>query len=103
MQERVSDRGDRHLPEPDAPAARPPRARRREDDARDYARLLVSDVRLYHEVEVVLGRAAKDLSRRLEGPIAQARARYLRRHGEQEIFVEELVRILAGGDASRLG
>ena len=76
---------------------------RREDDARDYARLLVSDVRLYHEAEVFEGRAAKDLSRRLEGPIAQARARYLRRHSDTSVFEEELVRILAGGDARRLG
>ena len=71
--------------------------------ARNYARLLVSDIRLYHEEDVIVGRAARDLATRLEGPIASARAAFSRRFDDDRAFDRELVRILAGGDPNRLG
>lgn len=79
------------------------RRARREREWRDYARLLVSDIRLYHEEEVLLGRMEKDLAARLHGPIARARARYLARCEDPRIFDGELVRILAGGDPGNVG
>ena len=78
------------------------RGRRHAAAAHAYARLLVSDIRLYHEEDVILGRMEKDLSARLGGEIAAARKRYLERHADPEIFETELVRILAGGDPGSL-
>lgn len=78
---------------------------RRRDAARGFATLLVSDIRLYHEEEVFQGRLHRDLARRLGGPIETARARHVRRFPETDamrIFDEELLRILASGDASAL-
>lgn len=50
----------------ETPHAPPSRRAHRADDARAYARLLVSDIRLYHDMDVVLGRAAGDLASRLD-------------------------------------
>jgi hypothetical protein len=74
-----------------------------DEHARIYARLLVSDIRLYHEEQVIHGRLVGDLSRRLAGPIASAREAYLRRFADVHAFERELVRILAGGDRDKLG
>lgn len=75
--------------------------------ARRYARLLVSEIRLYHELEVVAGRRERDLATRLGGEIARARALYEQRVSEEarrraDYFHEELVRTLADGDGSLL-
>ena len=75
----------------------------RSEEARAYARLLVSDIRLYHDMDVVLGRASGDLAARLEAPLREARARYLARFSDASPFDREVVRILAGGDPRRLG
>ena len=79
-----------------------PRLRRDEDEAA-YARLLVSDIRLYNEEDVILGRRQGDLARRLGAAIERARDQYRRRFQDEEPFDRELVAILAGGDPSRLG
>ncbi len=76
--------------------------------ARRYARLLVSEIKLYNETAVQLGREHKDLLVRLREEIAQARRLYeervpLRIRSRHAFFDEELVRTLAGGDAARLG
>ena len=72
--------------------------------ARRYARLLVSEIRLYHEAAVLEGRRARDLSSRLAGEIARARSLYNQRVGEShhlsQYFRDELVRTLADGDAT---
>jgi hypothetical protein len=80
-----------------------------EDDAsaRRYARLLVSEIKLYHEAAVVEGRRDRDLASRLGGEIARARVLYEQRippHVRQrgDYFHDELVRTLANGDASLL-
>jgi hypothetical protein len=75
--------------------------------ARRYARLLVSEIKLYHEPQVALGRRERDLATRLGGEIARVRTLYEQRipaevrHGNDYVH-EELIRTLADGDASLL-
>ena len=87
----------------ETPHAPPSRRTHRARDAQAYARLLVSDIRLYHDMDVVAGRAAGDLAARLEGPLREARARFRARFDDDAVFDREVVSILAGGDARRLG
>ena len=47
--------------------------------AQRYARLLVSEIKLYHEQAVVEGRRDRDLATRLGGEIARARVMYEQR------------------------
>jgi flagellar biosynthesis/type III secretory pathway protein FliH len=75
--------------------------------ARRYARLLVSEIKLYHEAAVVAGRRDGDLGQRLSAEIARARALYEQRvpppvRARVDYFHDELVRTLANGDASVL-
>ncbi len=77
------------------------------ESARRYARLLVSEIRLYHEAEVVAGRRDRDLASRLGGEIARARVLYEQRvppriRSQTDYFQAELVRTLADGDAALL-
>jgi hypothetical protein len=76
------------------------------DAAKRYARLLVSEIKLYHEPEVIAGRRERDLMTRLGGEIARARVLYEQRvpalPGAPDHFTDELVRTLADGDASLL-
>ena len=90
---------------PDAPAAAADEDE--EAAARRYARLLVSEIRLYHEDSVAAGRRDRDLSIRLGGEISHARSLYEQRvppHVRQRAayFDDELVRTLAQGDATLL-
>jgi hypothetical protein len=75
--------------------------------ARRYARLLVSEIKLYHETAVVEGRRDRDLTSRLGGEIARARVMYDQRvpalvRARNDYFTDELVRTLADGDSSLL-
>jgi len=75
--------------------------------AQRYARLLVSEIKLYHEAEVVEGRRDRDLATRLGGEIARARVMYEQRvpahvRRQADFFHDELVRTLANGDPSLL-
>ncbi|HZT77619.1 MAG TPA: hypothetical protein VFA27_13285 [Vicinamibacterales bacterium] len=75
--------------------------------ARRYAKLLVSEIKLYHESDVLAGRRARDLAARLGGEIARARVLYDQRvplHVRQraDYFQDELVRTLADGDPTLL-
>ncbi|MGH9140327.1 MAG: hypothetical protein ACRD2I_04195 [Vicinamibacterales bacterium] len=75
--------------------------------ARRYARLLVSEIKLYHEPAVVDGRRDRDLAMRLGGEIARARVMYEQRvplhvRARTDYFQDELVRTLADGDAGLL-
>jgi hypothetical protein len=75
--------------------------------ARRYARLLVSEIKLYHEDSVAAGRRDRDLGIRLGGEISRARALYEQRIPLQvrqraSYFEDELVRTLADGDQSLL-
>ncbi len=76
-----------------------------DEAAQRYARLLISEIKLYHEEAVVAGRRDRDLATRLGGEIARARSLYeqrvpAHRRGASECFHAELVRTLGGGDAS---
>jgi len=73
--------------------------------ARRYARLLISEIRLYHEAAVTAGRRERDLASRLGGEIARARVLYEQRvpthvRRRADHFRDELVRTLADGDAA---
>jgi chemotaxis protein histidine kinase CheA len=79
-----------------------------EDAARRYARLLLSEIRMYHEPMVDAGRRSADLMSRLHGEIERARKLYEARvpasvQARTEYFDQELVRTLAGGDRTLLG
>ncbi len=77
-----------------------------DEAARRYARLLVSEIKLYHETAVLAGRRERDLGTRLGAEIARARTLYEQRVPAQarlDHFHEELVRTLANGDAKLLG
>jgi hypothetical protein len=73
--------------------------------ARRYARLVISEIKLYHEHAVVAGRKERDLMTRLGGEISRARKLYDQRvpadvRKGHDYFEDELVKTLAGGDAS---
>jgi hypothetical protein len=79
-----------------------------EEGARRYARLLVSEIRLYNESAVREGRRQRDLRQRLQLEIERARRLYDERvpstvDGRAQFFQQELVQTLADGDASLLG
>ena len=77
-------------------------------EARRFARLLVSEIKLYHEDKVKEGREIQDIYGRLQRDIDRSREMYERRADAQvktthDYFHEELVRILAEGDEAQLG
>ncbi|HEX3645779.1 MAG TPA: hypothetical protein VHT95_09230 [Vicinamibacterales bacterium] len=79
-----------------------------EISARRYARLLVSEIKLYHEPAVIDGRRDRDLATRLGGEITRARVMYEERvpthvRERADYFHDELVRTLADGDAGLFG
>jgi hypothetical protein len=79
-----------------------------DDAARRYARLLVSEIKLYHESAVTAGRRDRNLLERLRTEIDRARRLYGERVpaavlARTDYFDQELVRTLANGDASLLG
>jgi hypothetical protein len=80
----------------------------RQEEARRFARLLVSEIKLYNEDEVGRGRAEKDLGERLKEDIERSREMFEKRipaevRDGRDYFRDELVRILADGDADALG
>jgi hypothetical protein len=79
-----------------------------EGSAKRYARLLVSEIKLYNEAAVRVGRENRDLLYRLRPEIERARRLYEERvpagTGPQHAFFQqELVQTLADGDAALLG
>lgn len=79
-----------------------------EQGARRYARLLVSEIKLYNEAAVRMGRQMRDLSQRLRPEIERARRLYDERvspaiAARDRYFHQELVQTLADGDPSLLG
>jgi hypothetical protein len=78
------------------------------NDARRFARLLVSEIKLYNEDAVTEGRIERDLYRRLQKDIDRSREMFAKRVSRSlglkiDYFHEELVRILAEGDPNKLG
>jgi len=98
---------------PAAPAAAPGKAlsadeQKAHEEAKRFARLVVSEIKLYNESKVSEGRRNKDLYERLKEDIERGRQMYADRvsspvRDATNYFYDELVRILAGGDASALG
>jgi hypothetical protein len=81
---------------------------KRHDEARRFARLLVSEIKLYNEPKVDAGRKNKDLYERLKEDIDRSRQMYDERIAEDvrkvsNYFYDELVRILADGRSEALG
>lgn len=111
-------------PEAPAPAASPRRRygadvelpvevaseeeRRLHNDARRFARLLVSEIKLYNEQKVNEGRSQGDLYARLREYIDRSREMYDKRVRPEvaqryDYFHHEMVATLAEGDESKLG
>lgn len=82
--------------------------RRSHNDARRFARLLVSEIKLYNEQKVTEGREQHDLYDRLREYIDRSREMYDRRVKPEvamkyDYFHQELVNTLAEGDVANLG
>ena len=101
-------------PPPLEPAAGPsasgmsPEEEAQHEEARRFARLLVSEIKLYNENEVDRGRANKDIYHRLKEDIDRSREMYEKRiapevRAVRDYFHDELVRILGDGDPDSLG
>jgi hypothetical protein len=95
---------------PAAPPVPPVADERLAAEARLAARLLVSEIKLYNEQDVKEGRAASNLYSRLQKQIDQGRDQYRQRIVSagtgavaRDYYHEELVRVLADGEESRLG
>jgi hypothetical protein len=82
--------------------------RRLHNDARRFARLLVSEIKLYNEQKVKEGRDSSDLYARLKEAIDRSREMYDKRvqppvAAKFDYFHYELVNTLAEGDDNKLG
>ena len=102
MKSRLSDR---HV---DLPIEVPEAERRYHNDARRFARLLVSEIKLYNEQKVNEGRDNSDLYDRLREAIERSREMYEKRVQPQvsakfDYFHYELVSNLAEGSDAKLG
>jgi hypothetical protein len=89
-------------PTPDV-RAMSPEEQKAHDDARRFARLVVSEIKLYNEAKVSEGRQTRDIYERLKEDIERGRQMYNDRVGTSvrettDYFQDELVRILGGGD-----
>jgi hypothetical protein len=78
------------------------------EEARRLARLLVSEIKLYNEEQIEEGRRQRDIYPRLQEDIDRSRQMYEERvdakvREEVDYFQQEMVNILAGGDAGALG
>ncbi|MBV9215163.1 MAG: hypothetical protein JO053_03220 [Acidobacteria bacterium] len=92
----------------DLPIEVPDEEKRLHNDARRFARLLVSEIKLYNEKKVMEGRQAYDLYDRLKEAIDRSREMYDKRvqppvAARFDYFHYELVNALAEGNAERLG
>lgn len=94
--------------EPELPIEVGEEERRLHNDARRFARLLVSEIKLYNEPKVREGRSRSDIYDRLRDDIDRSRQMYDKRvappvAARHDYFHQELVNTLAEGDAAKLG
>ena len=94
--------------EPELPIEVSEDERRLHNDARRFARLLVSEIKLYNEPKVREGRSNGDLYDRLREDIDRSRQMYDKRvappvAARHDYFHQELVNTLAEGDVAKLG
>ena len=92
----------------DLPIEVPEEERRSHNDARRFARLLVSEIKLYNEKKVLEGREHRDLYDRLKEAIDRSREMYDKRvqppvAAKFDYFHYEMVNSLAEGEPGRLG
>ncbi len=83
-------------------------AEKEHNAARRFARLLVSEIKLYNEHKVLEGRTSGDLYDRLKDDIDRSRQMYEKRISDVvaarcDYFYEELVNTLAEGNPNKLG
>jgi hypothetical protein len=95
------------VPEP-IPTPSTETEQRAHNDARRFARLLVSEIKLYNAAKVNEGRRSFDLYTRLVEEIERSRKVYDKRVSPAvatrfDYFYDELVQTLAEGDATKLG
>jgi hypothetical protein len=77
-------------------------------DAQRYARLLVAEIKLYNEAKLESAFRSGTIYQQLQSDIDRARQDYDRRvaadsTGGRDYFHEELINILADGDAAKMG
>jgi hypothetical protein len=74
-------------------------------EVRKFARLMASEIRMYREKDVAEGLARGDLYRRLQEDIDRNLEMIVSAHGAgaRQVFLRELIDVLAGGDASKMG
>ncbi|HEX4825014.1 MAG TPA: hypothetical protein VFV19_11950 [Candidatus Polarisedimenticolaceae bacterium] len=75
----------------------------RREEARRYARLVATDIRLYNEEAVVLGRRQRDLTSRLAEHLKRGRESFTRRFPDlgaegAKLLDDAYVHVLGGGD-----
>ncbi|CAN5776616.1 hypothetical protein BH24ACI3_BH24ACI3_14110 [soil metagenome] len=92
----------------DLPIEVPEEERKLHNNARRFARLLVSEIKLYNEQKVVEGREAGDLYDRLREAIDRSREMYDKRveshvAAQFDYFHYELLNSLADGEPTKLG
>ena len=85
-----------------------PELQKAHEEAKRFARLVVSEIKLYNESKVNEGRKNRDLYERLKEDIERGRQLYEERVPAQmrettNYFFDELVRTLAAGDPNVLG
>jgi len=96
------------ITEPELPVGVGEEERRLHNDARRFARLLVSEIKLYNEPKVREGRSKGDIYDRLRDDIDRSRQMYEKRvappvAARHDYFHQELVNTLAEGDPAKLG
>lgn len=77
------------------------------EEARRFARLVATDIRLYNEEAVVTGRRQRDLAQRLEEQLKRGREAFARRFPDigpegETLLREAYVQVLAAGDGTLL-
>jgi hypothetical protein len=107
--------GNGHAPDPQPVLAQPvvsaplpPETRELHRKAQRFAKLLVDEIKLYHQDKVVEGRQHRDLYARLKDDIDKSRLSYDKRYSRTGIvtndyFTEELIRNLADNNPNLLG
>lgn len=85
-----------------------PDTRKKHEEAMRFARLLVSEIKLYNEAKVQQGRSSRDIYQLMRDDIERSRQLYKERVPEPvrsstSYFNDELIRILADGDSSAMG
>jgi len=106
---RYPDPGEKSAPETrlEPAEARDPAEDTRRNEARTFAKLVATDIRLYNEEAVMLGRQHRDLARRLGEDLQRGRDSFRRRFPElgdegMTLLQEAYVQVLAAGDPSLL-